>query len=178
MSGPQSSLSLLLILVNLHNRTGEERRRQTLCDKRDNNFVWNKFSPNFTLLQTDLFVKDQKTLVCSEDYDKTRTNNPVTSVSHKRFAILFLLPTCCVNSLLEGESWLRGVQGVMGRRKERRLVFLLITPRTFFGHASRVFSACNPNRDTWGLVSCKPAICWVSIFAESDTYSCIISIQG
>ena len=26
-------------LVNLRNRTGEERRRQTLCDKRDNNFV-------------------------------------------------------------------------------------------------------------------------------------------
>ena len=35
---------------NLRNRTGEERRRQTLCDKRDNNFVWNNFSPNFTLL--------------------------------------------------------------------------------------------------------------------------------
>ena len=28
-----------LIIVNLRNRTGEERRRQTLCDKRDNNFV-------------------------------------------------------------------------------------------------------------------------------------------
>ena len=25
--------------VSLRNRTGEERRRQTLCDKRDNNFV-------------------------------------------------------------------------------------------------------------------------------------------
>ena len=25
------------ILVNLRNRTGQERRRQTLCDKRDNN---------------------------------------------------------------------------------------------------------------------------------------------
>ena len=51
---------------------GEEGKRQTLCDKRDNNFVSNKFSPNFTLLQTDLFVKDQKTLVFSEDHDKTR----------------------------------------------------------------------------------------------------------
>ena len=48
---------------------GEERRGQTLCDKRDNNFVWNNFSP---FLQTDLFVKDQKTLVLSEDHDKTR----------------------------------------------------------------------------------------------------------
>ena len=25
------------IIVNLPNRTGEKRRRQTLCDKRDNN---------------------------------------------------------------------------------------------------------------------------------------------
>ena len=31
--------SYALSLVNLRNRTGEERRRQTLCDKRDNNFV-------------------------------------------------------------------------------------------------------------------------------------------
>ena len=38
------------ILVNLRNRTGEERRRQTLRDKRDNNFVWNNFSPKFTFL--------------------------------------------------------------------------------------------------------------------------------
>ena len=27
------------IIVNLRNRTGKERRRQTLCDKRDNNLV-------------------------------------------------------------------------------------------------------------------------------------------
>ena len=31
--------ALSLILVNLPNRTGEERRRQTLCDNRDNKFV-------------------------------------------------------------------------------------------------------------------------------------------
>ena len=29
----------LVLLVNLRKRTGEERQRQTLCDKRDNNFV-------------------------------------------------------------------------------------------------------------------------------------------
>ena len=29
------------------NRTGEERWQQALCDKRDNNFVWN-ISPIFT----------------------------------------------------------------------------------------------------------------------------------
>ena len=91
---------------------------------------------------------------------KHASNSPVTSVSHKRFAVLFFQPTCCVNSLT-GESQLRRAQGAMGRRKEKRLVFLLpITPRIFFRHASRVFSACNPNRDIWGLVNCKPAICW------------------
>ena len=72
----------------------------------------------------------------------------------------------CFNSSVE-ESWLRGAQGVMGRRKERKLVFLLITPRTFFGHASRVFSACNPNRDTCGLVSYKPATCWSVHFCRN-----------
>ena len=40
----------LLILVNLRKRTGEERRRQTLCDNRDNKFVWNNFSPTITFL--------------------------------------------------------------------------------------------------------------------------------
>ena len=58
-------------LVNLCNRMGKERRRQTLCDKRDSNFVWNTFRPNSTFLQTDLFVKDQKTLALSEDHDTT-----------------------------------------------------------------------------------------------------------
>ena len=43
-----------------------------MCDKRDNNFVWNNFSPNFTFLLTDLFVKDQKTWVLSEDNNKIR----------------------------------------------------------------------------------------------------------
>ena len=37
-------------IVNLRNRTGEERRRQTLGDKRHCNFVSNDFTPNFTFL--------------------------------------------------------------------------------------------------------------------------------
>ena len=64
--------SCQLIIVNLRNRTEEERRRQTLCDKRDNNFVWKNFPPNFTFLSTDLFVKDQKTVMSSEDNDTAR----------------------------------------------------------------------------------------------------------
>ena len=41
---------VLSLLVNLRNRTGEKRRRQPLRDKRDDNFVWINFSPNFTFL--------------------------------------------------------------------------------------------------------------------------------
>ena len=40
---PLTALSLTalpsLIVVNSRNKTGEERRRKTLCDNRDNNFV-------------------------------------------------------------------------------------------------------------------------------------------
>ena len=60
---PPRQSPLQPFLVNLRNRTGEEKRRQILCDKRDNNFVWNNFSSNFPFLCTDFFVKDQKTLV-------------------------------------------------------------------------------------------------------------------
>ena len=34
-----ASLRVVSLVVNLRNRTGEERRRQTFCDKRDNNFA-------------------------------------------------------------------------------------------------------------------------------------------
>ena len=44
-------------VVNLRNKTGEERRRQTLCNKRDNNFVWNNFTPNFTFLRNIFFLQ-------------------------------------------------------------------------------------------------------------------------
>ena len=37
-------------VVNLYDWTAEERRRQTLCDKRDNNYVWKLFPLNFTVL--------------------------------------------------------------------------------------------------------------------------------
>ena len=35
-------------IVNLRTITAEERRRQTLCDKRDNNYVWKSIPPNVT----------------------------------------------------------------------------------------------------------------------------------
>ena len=42
-------LGLELSKVNLCSRT-EEQRWQTLCDKGDDNFVWNKFASNFNVL--------------------------------------------------------------------------------------------------------------------------------
>ena len=57
----------------MRSRTEEERRRHTLCDKRENNYVWKKFTPNFTFLQTDLLKKTgQNTVMLSEDHEKTR----------------------------------------------------------------------------------------------------------
>ena len=89
-----------LTIVNLRNRTGEERGRQTLCDKRDNNFVSKNVPPNFTFLWTYLFVEEQKTPMLSEFPTKHASNSPVTFVTLERFAVLFFLPSCCVNSLI------------------------------------------------------------------------------
>lgn len=57
-------------LVNLHKRTAEERRRQTLCKKCEDNYIPKKFPQNFTFLLTDLFVKDQNTITLTEDHKK------------------------------------------------------------------------------------------------------------
>ena len=88
------------LVVNLRNRTGEERRRQTLCDKRDNNFAFALLPPNFTFLWTDLFVEEKETSILSEFSTKHASNSPVTFVTLKRFAVLFFPPSCCVNSLI------------------------------------------------------------------------------
>ena len=88
----------IAILVNLRNRAKEERRRQTMCDKRDNNFAFALLPPNFTFLWTDLFVEEQETLMLSEFPTKHASNSPVTFVTLRRFVVLFFLPSCCVNS--------------------------------------------------------------------------------
>ena len=79
LSRSQSSLSLLLILVNLHNRTGEERRRQTFCDKRDDNFVWNKFSPNFTFSLDRSFCERPENISVKW---RSRQSTQVIALSH------------------------------------------------------------------------------------------------
>ena len=52
-----------MTLVNLRKGAADGRRRQILWDKRENNSVCKQFSPNFTFLLKDLFVKDQNTVI-------------------------------------------------------------------------------------------------------------------
>ena len=51
---------------------GRGKKMAKLVTKCDNNFVWDDFWPNFNFLKTDLFIKDQKTLILSDNHDKTR----------------------------------------------------------------------------------------------------------
>ena len=69
---PSSTFSL----VNLRNRTGEERRRKNLCDKRDKQLF-----PKLHIPFNRSFCK------------RLENNSLVTSVTHKRFAVLFFLPS-------------------------------------------------------------------------------------
>ena len=64
-----ASDTVLVELVNLRNRTGEERRRKTLRDKRDSSFVGTNFPPNFTFLFSLFTLKNS--YVCN----KTRKLN-------------------------------------------------------------------------------------------------------
>ena len=65
--------TVLVELVNLRNRTGGERRRKTLRDKRDVILLEQTFrqtSPVF--LKTGMFVIRPENLMLSDDHDKTR----------------------------------------------------------------------------------------------------------
>ena len=87
---------------NGKDRASLVNRRQTLCDKRENNFVWKNFPPNFTPLKTDLFVKHQKTLMLIEDYSYSSG----TFFTQKRLSsVLFFPPSCCVNLLILQGDW-------------------------------------------------------------------------
>ena len=80
--------SQILQGCHLRKGTAEGKRRQTLCDKRDNNSVWKQFPPNFTFLLKDLFVKDPNTVILFEHHNKHAGHRPVTFVTRKRFAVL------------------------------------------------------------------------------------------
>ena len=72
------------------NITSKERSRQTLCDKRDNIYVWKIFPTNFTFFQTNLFVKAQKPVILKEDHDKTRRYQPCQAFYTQTFRIPLL----------------------------------------------------------------------------------------
>ena len=59
------------MIGSLRRRTAEKRRRQIFCDERDNNFVEITFRQTSLFFKKDLFVKDQKMLMVSEDHVKT-----------------------------------------------------------------------------------------------------------
>ena len=59
------------MLANLRKTTGEEGRRQTLCDKRDNNFVWNNFLRKLHFPLNRSSCKRPENIDVSEDHDKT-----------------------------------------------------------------------------------------------------------
>ena len=63
-----STVSLFCLLlcwqtVNLSNRTGEDRRWQTLCHKRGNNLVWKEFLSTLTFLKYPASRKIEVTLL-------------------------------------------------------------------------------------------------------------------
>ena len=72
----------LTFLVSLRNGTGEKRTRQTLCDKRDNNFVWNNFFAELHPSLNRSFCQDQKTLNWVKVTTKHISNRPVSFVTH------------------------------------------------------------------------------------------------
>ena len=65
--------TVLVELVNLCNRTGGERRRKTLRDKRDVILLEQTFHQNSPFfLKTGMFVIRPENVMLSDDHDKTR----------------------------------------------------------------------------------------------------------
>ena len=84
----------------LHWPDNSELMQQNRQRKMMANFVWKNLPPNFTFLWTHLFVEEPKIFMLSEFLTKHASNSPFTFVTLKRFAVLFFVPSCCVNSLI------------------------------------------------------------------------------
>ena len=89
------------LLVNLCSRTGEQKKWQILCDKWDTNFIWKNLPQTSSSFKQISFCKRPKQI---NSWVKITTehesNSPVMFVTHKHFAILFFLPSCCINAIL------------------------------------------------------------------------------
>ena len=82
------------------NRTEEERRRQTLCDKFSLKKLFVKEINGF-MLNVSFFKRPENINV------KFTTNKQLIALSrlsHKRFTVLFSLSSCYVNSLISAEE--------------------------------------------------------------------------
>ena len=98
----------VVVVLSLARRgeTEEERRRQTLCDKRENNFDWKKHSSKLNPPLNRTFWKRPENINLSEETTKHASNSPVTFVTNKRFGVLlrkltFFFPPILPDVLVE-----------------------------------------------------------------------------
>ena len=96
--------------MSLRNRTGEERRRQTLRDKRDKIFFKKNSSAELHPPLNRSCFKRPENINLVKVTTKFIRKRPVTFVKHKRSAVIFFLSPCCVKSLLSLENDLKGLE--------------------------------------------------------------------
>ena len=97
-------------MLGMCNRTEDERRRQTLCDKFSLKKLFVKEINGF-MLNVSFFKRPENINV------KFTTNKQLIALSrlsHKRFTVLFSLSSCYVNSLISAEE--NGWATIRGRR--------------------------------------------------------------
>ena len=81
-------------MVNLRNRTGEQRRRQNFCDKRDNYFVWKKICLKLHLPLSRSFCKRPVNIIVKWRFTiREHTSSTLSRLSHTNRQF-------CVSSLM------------------------------------------------------------------------------
>ena len=103
--------------MNSRNRkTWEERERQTLCDKRDNNYVWKKLSVKLHLLLSRSFCKRPENMNVLWWSRQNTQVIALSRLSHKCFAVFFVCrPVALTHSLSDQPlNWLTLTTGDPG----------------------------------------------------------------
>ena len=140
--------------MNSRNRkTWEERERQILCDKRDNNYVWKNFPSNrvHLLLSTSFCKKPENMNVLWWSRQNTQVI-VLSRLPHKCFAVFFFLSSCCVNSLTHWpvlklaylNNWWPGRGGWVRGIVSRWLFILALVPLDWFSVNCTVLVAVDP----------------------------------